>query len=138
MSGRAAFGYRFAALLAAAWQFITGYVPSRTAAWLLLVLSGLTEVGWAVGIKYTNGFTRLWPSVWTVGCLVIGFPLLAVVMRTVPASTAYAVWTGIGIAGTGIIGMTLLGEPGGTKKVLCLTLILLGVVGLKVLSGPER
>jgi quaternary ammonium compound-resistance protein SugE len=104
--------------------------------WVLLVIAGLLEIGWAIGLKYTHGFTRLWPSVWTVAAMVVSIVLLGVAMRSLPAGTAYAVWTGIGTMGTVILGIVLLGEPATAARVTCIALILVGVVGLKLLS-PE-
>ena len=78
---------------------------------MLLVIAGLLEVGWATGLKYSHGFTRLWPSVWTAMAIVVSMVLLSVAMRSLPAGTAYAVWTGIGTVGTVILGIVLLGEP---------------------------
>jgi quaternary ammonium compound-resistance protein SugE len=103
-------------------------------AWLILVLAGLLEVGWAVGLKYTDGFSRLWPSVWVGIAMILSVGLLSVAMKSLPAGTAYAVWTGIGAAGTVILGATLLGEPLGVGRVVCLVLILAGVIGLKLVS----
>jgi quaternary ammonium compound-resistance protein SugE len=102
--------------------------------WLLLVIAGLFEVGWAIGLKYTHGFTRLWPSVWTAMAIVISMVLLGVAMRSLPAGTAYAVWTGIGTVGTVILGIALLGEPATAARLTCIALILTGIIGLKVLS----
>src|SRR5262249_18131921 len=104
--------------------------------WVLLVIAGLFEVGWAIGLKYTQGFTRLWPSVWTAAAIVVSMLLLGVAMRSLPAGTAYAVWTGIGTVGTIILGIALLGEPATPARLACIALILTGIVGLKLLS-PE-
>jgi len=104
--------------------------------WVLLVIAGLLEVGWAIGLKYTHGFTRLWPSVWTAVAIVVSMVLLGVAMRSLPAGTAYAVWTGIGTVGTVVLGIALLGEPAAPARVACIALILVGIIGLKVLS-PE-
>ena len=104
--------------------------------WGLLVIAGLFEVGWAIGLKYTHGFTRLWPSIWTALGIVISMVLLGVAMRSLPAGTAYAVWTGIGMVGTVILGIALLGEPATPARVVCIALILVGILGLKLLS-PE-
>ena len=104
--------------------------------WGLLVIAGLFEVGWAIGLKYTHGFTRLWPSIWTAAAIVISMVLLGVAMRSLPAGTAYAVWTGIGTVGTVILGIALLGEPATPARVACIALILVGILGLKLLS-PE-
>lgn len=103
-------------------------------AWAYLVLAGLLEIGWAVGLKYTDGFSRLWPSVVTVTLMAASFGLLALSLRTLPIGTAYAVWTGIGAAGTALVGMVFLGDPAGTARILCLLLIIAGVVGLKLVS----
>ena len=104
--------------------------------WLMLVIAGLFEVGWAIGLKYTDGLTRLWPTVWTAAALVVSMVLLALAMRTLSAGTAYAVWTGIGATGTALLGMAVLGEPATPARLACLALIVAGIVGLKVVS-PE-
>lgn len=101
-------------------------------AWALLLLAGLFEIFWAVGLKYTEGFTRLWPTVGTLLALLISIALLGLAARTLPIGSAYAVWTGIGAAGTIIFGMTCLGEPATAARLFCVGLILLGVIGLKV------
>ena len=101
-------------------------------AWMILVVAGLLEVGWAVGLKYTEGFTRLWPTVGTVGAMVLSVGLLGLAMRTLPVGTAYAVWTGIGALGTVILGMVLFGEPATVARLVCVGLILAGIVGLKL------
>ena len=100
--------------------------------WGLLVLAGLLEVVWAVGLKYTEGFTRPWPTVGTVGAMVISVGLLGLAMRTLPVGTAYAVWTGIGALGTVILGMLLFNEPVTVMRLVCVGLILAGIVGLKL------
>jgi quaternary ammonium compound-resistance protein SugE len=101
-------------------------------AWLVLVVAGLFEVGWAIGLKYTEGFTRLWPSVATVTAMVLSVALLGWAMRTLPVGTAYAVWTGIGAIGTVALGIVLFGEPATVARLLCVGLILAGIVGLKI------
>lgn len=101
-------------------------------AWITLVIAGLFETGWAVGLKYTEGFTRLWPTVWTAVALVISMALLGWSVKTLPLGTAYAVWTGIGAAGTVIFGIILLGDPVTTARLTCVGLILAGVIGLKL------
>jgi len=103
-------------------------------AWILLLVAGLLEVGWAVGLKHTQGFTRLWPSVATIAGMAASMYLLAVAARSLPIGTAYAVWTGIGAAGTAILGMILLGEPRTAARIACLLLIVGGTLGLKLLS----
>lgn len=101
-------------------------------AWTLLVVAGVLEIVWAVGLKYTDGWTRLWPSVVTLTALVLSFGLLAEAMKTLPVGTAYAVWTGIGAAGAATLGMILLGEPATPLRIGCLALIVAGIVGLKI------
>lgn len=103
-------------------------------AWLTLFFAGLLEVGWAIGLKYTEGFSRLWPSVWTVGCIVLSLVLLSVALKTLPVGTGYAVWTGIGTVGTAILGVALFGEPATSVRLACIGLILAGIVGLKVVT----
>jgi quaternary ammonium compound-resistance protein SugE len=102
--------------------------------WIVLVIAGLFEVGWAVGLKYAEGFTRLWPSVGTAVALVLSMALLGVALRTLPLGTAYAVWTGIGTVGTAILGIVLFREPATAARLACIALIVAGIVGLKVLS----
>jgi quaternary ammonium compound-resistance protein SugE len=101
-------------------------------AWLILVVAGLFEIGWAVGLKYTEGLTRFWPSVGTVTAMVVSVGLLGLAMRTLPVGTAYAVWTGIGALGTVVLGMLLFGEPATVLRLACVGLILAGIVGLKL------
>ena len=103
--------------------------------WLILVVAGLFEVAWAIGLKYTDGFTRLWPSVGTVLAMVISVVLLGIAMKTLPVGTAYAVWVGIGAVGTAILGIVLLGDSANAGRIISLALIVAGVVGLK-LSTP--
>lgn len=104
-------------------------------AWVILVLAGLFEIGWAVGLKYTNGFTRFWPSVATVLAMVTSLALLGLAVRTLPLGTAYAVWTGIGAVGTVVLGIVLFGEPATAGRLACAGLIVAGIVGLKVLTA---
>ena len=104
-------------------------------AWFLLVLAGLFEVGWAIGLKYTDGFTRLWPTVGTVLAMIISLGLLGLAMKSLPVGTSYAVWVGVGAVGTAILGIVLLGEPANAGRLLSLGLIVAGIVGLK-LSSP--
>ncbi len=103
--------------------------------WLILVVAGLFEIGWAIGLKYTDGFTKLWPTVGTVTAMVISVFLLGLAMKTLPVGTAYAVWTGIGTVGTVILGMVLLGEPATVARILCILLIVSGIIGLKIFSA---
>jgi quaternary ammonium compound-resistance protein SugE len=106
-------------------------------AWLYLVVAGLFEVGWAIGLKYTDGFTRLWPSLWTGAAMASSLFLLAQALRTLPVGTGYAVWTGIGSLGTALLGIVLLGEPRDALRLLCLALIFIGIVGLKLVTEPR-
>jgi quaternary ammonium compound-resistance protein SugE len=101
-------------------------------AWLLLVLAGLFEVGWAIGLKYTYGFTRLWPTVWTVIAMIISLSLLGIAMRSLPVGTAYSVWVGVGAVGTVLLGIVLLGEPANPARLASIVLIIAGIVGLKL------
>ena len=102
--------------------------------WLILLVAGLLEVVWAVGLKYTEGFTRLGPSALTLAAMAGSVGLLGLAMRTLPLGTAYAVWTGIGTVGTAIVGMLVLGEPAGALRLGCIGLIVAGIAGLKVLT----
>ncbi len=102
-------------------------------AWILLIIAGILEIGWAIGLKYTEGFTRLWPSVWTGAAMVVSMYLLAQAARTLPIGTAYAFWVGIGAAGTAFLGMYRFAEPRDVARILCIVLIVAGVIGLKVL-----
>ena len=100
--------------------------------WGILALAGLLEVAWAIGLKYTEGFTRLWPTVWTVLSMLLSVGLLGVAMKSLPVGTAYAVWVGIGAIGTVVMGMLLFGESATTMRLLSLLLIFIGIVGLKL------
>jgi len=104
-------------------------------AWLLLVVAGLFEIAWAIGLKYTQGFTRLWPSVATLAAMVVSVVLLAMAMRTLPVGTAYAVWTGIGAAGTVLLGIALFDEPATLARLACIGLIVAGIAGLKLAAA---
>ena len=103
-------------------------------AWVVLVVAGLFEVVWAIGLKYTDGFTRLWPSVGTAAAMVASVVLLAWAMKTLPVGTAYAVWTGIGAVGTVILGIALFGEAATLARLACVGLIVAGIVGLKMVT----
>lgn len=105
-------------------------------AWLYLGIAGLFEVGWAIGLKYTEGFTRLLPTLLTGVSMVVSLGLLGLALKSLPVGTAYAVWTGIGTIGTAMLGIALLGEPAGVLRLLCIGLIVAGIVGLKLVS-PE-
>jgi quaternary ammonium compound-resistance protein SugE len=100
-------------------------------AWWLLLLAGLFEIAWAMGLKYTEGFTRLGPSLGTLAAMGVSIGLLGLAMRTLPVGTAYAIWTGIGAVGTVALGMWLFGEPATWLRLACVGLILAGIVGLK-------
>jgi quaternary ammonium compound-resistance protein SugE len=100
--------------------------------WVVLVLAGLFEIGWAIGLKYTEGFTRLWPSVGTVLAMIISVGLLGIAMKSLPVGTAYAIWVGIGATGTVVLGIVLFGESANTLRVVSLALIVAGIIGLKL------
>ena len=103
-------------------------------AWILLFVAGLLEVGWAIGLKYTEGFTRLWPSVFTLVAMVASVLLLGIAMKSLPVGTSYAVWVGVGAVGTAILGIVLFGEPANAGRLVSLGLILAGIIGLKLAS----
>jgi quaternary ammonium compound-resistance protein SugE len=103
-------------------------------AWVVLFFAGLCEIGWAVGLKYTDGFTRLWPTVFTGVSLVVSMGLLGVAVKSLPLGTAYAVWTGIGAVGTVILGIVLFKEPATVARLVCVGLIVSGILGLKFLT----
>ncbi|HSQ27625.1 MAG TPA: quaternary ammonium compound efflux SMR transporter SugE [Anaerolineales bacterium] len=106
-------------------------------AWFILVIAGLFEIVWAVGLKYTEGFTRFWPSIITAAGMVISLYLLSVALKQLPIGTAYAVWTGIGAVGTALIGIFFLGEPRDIARILSILLIVAGIVGLKIFSPAQ-
>ena len=103
--------------------------------WIILLVAAALEVGWAIGLKYTAGFTRLWPSVATIAAMAASMYLLAVAARVLPIGTAYAVWTGIGAVGTAILGIVLFAEPANAGRLICIGMIVCGVAGLKVFSA---
>ena len=103
-------------------------------AWAILVLAGLFEIGWAVGLKYTEGFTRLWPTAATIASMIVSLGLLGLALKTLPVGTAYAIWTGIGTVGTALLGIWLLGEPATAARLACIALIVSGIVGLKLVA----
>ena len=102
--------------------------------WIILTLAGLFEIGWAIGLKYTDGFTKLWPTVGTVVSMAISLGLLGIAMKSLPVGTAYAVWVGVGAVGTAILGIVLLGEPANAGRMISLGLIIAGIIGLKLAS----
>jgi quaternary ammonium compound-resistance protein SugE len=101
-------------------------------AWVILVVAGLFEVGWAIGLKYTEGFSRLWPTVWTALAMIISLWLLGVAMKSLPVGTAYSIWVGVGAVGTVILGIVLLDEPANTSRLVSVALIVAGIIGLKL------
>ena len=103
-------------------------------AWGILVVAGILEMGWAVGLKYTEGFTRLWPTVFTVLSMIVSIGLLGLAVRTLPIGTAYAVWTRIGTLGTAILGVVLFREPATVARMVSITLIVAGIIGVKLSS----
>lgn len=107
-------------------------------AWTLLVIAGVLEVVWAIGLKYTEGWTRLWPSVLTLAVMLIDFFILSAAMKELPVGTAYAVWTGIGATGTAIAGIILFGESREVWRLVCIGLIVAGIVGLKLFTPSEE
>jgi quaternary ammonium compound-resistance protein SugE len=104
-------------------------------AWLILFIAGLCEIGWAVGLKYTEGFSRLWPSAWTLAAMGASVALLGWSLRVLPLGTAYAVWTGIGAVGTAILGMILFSESASLGRLISIGLIVIGIIGLKISGG---
>ena len=111
-----------------------GGFPSSlvTMAWIYLCIAGLLEVGWAVGLKYTEGWTRLWPSVLTIVTMIASMYCLALAVRVIPLGTGYAIWTGIGAVGTALCGVVLFAESASPARLACIALIVVGVIGLKV------
>lgn len=103
-------------------------------AWIMLFIAGLFEMGWAIGLKYTDGFTRPIPTVLTVASMIISLGLLGLALKTLPVGTAYAVWTGVGTVGTALLGIWLLGEPAAVLRLMCIGLIVAGIIGLKLVS----
>jgi len=104
-------------------------------AWIYLVIAGLLEILWAVSLKYTDGFTRFWPSTVTVGGMVASFYFLAQALKSISVGTGYAIWTGIGAAGTAILGIVLFSEPASPPRLICIALIVAGIIGLKITSN---
>jgi len=104
-------------------------------AWILLILAGLFEVGWAIGLKYTEGFTRFWPTAWTVLAMIISLALLGIAMKSLPVGTAYSVWVGVGAVGTVILGIALFGEPANPARLISVGLIVAGIIGLKLATS---
>jgi quaternary ammonium compound-resistance protein SugE len=103
-------------------------------AWIYLTVAGLFEIGWAIGLKYTDGFTRLLPSLWTLTSMILSIVLLGIALKTLPVGTAYAVWTGIGAVGTAALGIYLFNEPATALRLMCIGLIVSGIIGLKLVT----
>jgi quaternary ammonium compound-resistance protein SugE len=103
-------------------------------AWVHLLIAGLLEIGWAIGLKYTQGFTKFIPSVATIACAILSMTFLSLALRSLPIGTAYSVWTGIGAVGTVLLGMVLFGEPVEVRRLTCVGLIIAGVLGLRLVS----
>jgi len=104
-------------------------------AWIYLIIAGILEIVWAISLKYTEGFAKLWPSVFTVCGMIASFYFLAQALKSIPVGTGYAIWTGIGAAGTAICGIILFSEPASLPRLICIGLILAGIIGLKMSSG---
>ncbi|HTL62327.1 MAG TPA: quaternary ammonium compound efflux SMR transporter SugE [Nitrospira sp.] len=104
-------------------------------AWFILFLAGLFETGWAIGLKYTEGFTRLWPTVWTVFAMIVSLWLLGIAVKTLPVGTAYSVWVGVGAVGTVVLGIVLLEEPANAARLISVGLIIAGIIGLKLATS---
>jgi quaternary ammonium compound-resistance protein SugE len=104
-------------------------------AWLYLLIAGLLEIGWAIGLKYADGFTKLWPSIFPVLTMMVSFYCLSLAVRTLPIGTGYAIWTGIGAVGTTILGIVLFAEPATLARLSCIALVLIGILGLKLTAG---
>ena len=103
-------------------------------AWVILGIAGVFETGWAIGLKYTEGFTKLWPTVWTVLAMIVSLWLLGIAMKSLPVGTAYSIWVGVGAIGTVILGIVLLGEPMNAGRLISIAFILTGIIGLKLSS----
>jgi quaternary ammonium compound-resistance protein SugE len=101
-------------------------------AWVILFVAGLFEVGWAIGLKYTEGFSRLWPTIWTAVAMITSLWLLGIAMKSLPVGTAYSVWVGVGAVGTVILGIVLLDEPANASRLVSVALIVAGIIGLKL------
>lgn len=105
--------------------------------WIILFIAGLFEVAWAIGLKYTDGFSKLWPSVFTIVCMLVSMGLLAYAVKYLPVGTAYAIWTGIGAVGTAVLGIILFNESKELVRIFFIFLIVVGIVGLKIFSGQS-
>jgi len=103
--------------------------------WIYLIVAGILEIGWAIGLKYTEGWSKLYPSLITIALMIASFQFLSMALKTLPIGTAYAIWTGIGAVGTAILGMIIFDEPRDLSRILCILLIVVGIVGLKLTSA---
>jgi len=103
--------------------------------WIILIVAGLFEVGWAIGLKYTEAFTRLWPTVWTIIAMIVSLALLGIAMKGLPVGTAYSIWVGVAAVGTVILGIVLLGESASLTRMISVALIIAGIIGLKLSTG---
>ena len=115
-------------------ETISPWLKDRRMAWTYLFIAGLLEIAWAIGLKYTEGFTKLWPSVGTVIAMVLSISFLGLALKSLPVGTAYAIWTGIGAVGTVILGIILFAEPATALRLGCVGLIVAGIVGLKLVT----
>ena len=104
-------------------------------AWVILVLAGLFETGWAIGLKFTEGFTKLWPTIWTILAMIVSLWLLGIAIKSLPVGTAYSIWVGVGAVGTVILGIVLLGEPANAGRLISIAFIIAGIIGLKLASA---
>jgi quaternary ammonium compound-resistance protein SugE len=104
--------------------------------WIYLIVAGILEIGWAIGLKYTEGWTKLYPSLITAALMIASFQFLSMALKTLPIGTAYAIWTGIGAVGTALLGIFIFGEPRDFTRILCILLIVAGIAGLKLTSAP--
>jgi quaternary ammonium compound-resistance protein SugE len=105
-----------------------------SASWIILVIAGLFEVAWAIGLKYSEGFSRTWPSIATAAAMIVSVVLLGIAMKSLPVGTAYAAWTGIGAIGTVLLGIVLFGDSASASRLFCVGLIMAGIIGLKVVE----
>jgi quaternary ammonium compound-resistance protein SugE len=103
-------------------------------AWLVLVVAGVFEVGWAVGLKYTEGFTRVWPTLGTIAAMIVSLGLLGLALRSLPLGTAYAIWTGVGTVGTALLGIALFDDAADPLRLACIASIVGGIIGLKLVT----
>ena len=104
--------------------------------WIYLIVAGILEIGWAIGLKYTEGWTKLYPSLITAALMIASFQFLSMALKTLPIGTAYAIWTGIGTVGTAVLGIFIFGEPRDLTRISCILLIVAGIAGLKLTSAP--